>query len=144
MSKDQALQFHANKAFERLNSAAQVYQRGENALGLMEDAAESVLILRSGIDALTAQRDEGLAREAEFRQTIEDQRAMIEAEQEMKATARKQRDKVTKCLANAQELLERWGNMFAGGIAASQLEELRNDNTSFLAIPGCADGEQQS
>lgn len=96
----------------------------------------------SDYDALVAQRDEGLAREAEFRQTIEDQRAMIEAEQEMKATARKQRDKVTKCLANAQELLERWGNMFAGGIAASQLEELRNDNTSFLAIPGCADGEK--
>nr|WP_314569216.1 hypothetical protein [uncultured Pseudomonas sp.] len=67
MSKDQALQFHANKAFERLNSAAQVYQRGENALGLMEDAAESVLILRSGIDALTAQRDEGLARESELK-----------------------------------------------------------------------------
>ena len=94
-------------------------------------------------DALAAQRDEGLAREAELRRTLEDQGAMIEAEQEMKATARKQRDKVTRRLAEAKALLERWGNMFSGGIAASKLEELRNENTAFLASPGCADGEKQ-
>uniref|UniRef100_A0AAU6W2L9 Chromosome partition protein Smc n=1 Tax=Pseudomonas phage Orisa02 TaxID=3138543 RepID=A0AAU6W2L9_9VIRU len=45
-----ALQFHAKKITANVESAAEKYERGESALGLLEDIAESSLILSSGLE----------------------------------------------------------------------------------------------
>ena len=48
------LRRHADKIFNKVNAAAEQYEKGQSALGLMEDIAESALILRNGLDGMLA------------------------------------------------------------------------------------------
>ena len=139
------------------------------AADLASAVADKEAYGQNAID-LRKQRDEGLAREAELRVKIESKDRLIEqgfktldrvhcmwAKRLLDATGIpsqvlipdeefvkyfEELKGLKQRLDGAEKLLNRWGNMFAGGIAASQLEDLRNDNSAFLASPGCADGEK--
>ena len=91
----------------------------------------------SDYDALAAQRDEGLAREAELR-------ADCEANRHEREVVCANYDALQQRLAEAEKILQRWGEMFQGGLPSSALGVLRIENAAFLASPGCADGEKAS
>lgn len=62
LERPEALDFkpchhHAEKIRQRVEEAASVYEAGGSALGYMEDIAESALIVRNGLDELSAQHD---------------------------------------------------------------------------------------
>ncbi|EPB7036646.1 hypothetical protein ACRROF_000158 [Pseudomonas aeruginosa] len=48
---------HAEKIRQRVEESASVYEAGGSALGYMEDIAESALIVRNGLDELSAQHE---------------------------------------------------------------------------------------
>ncbi|HCR1388337.1 TPA: hypothetical protein ONA32_005803 [Pseudomonas aeruginosa] len=49
--------YHAEKIRQRADGAASAYEAGRSALGYMEDIAESALIVRNGLDELSAQHE---------------------------------------------------------------------------------------
>ncbi|WP_201022389.1 hypothetical protein [Pseudomonas aeruginosa] len=49
--------YHAEKIRQRADEAASAYEAGRSALGYMEDIAESALIVRNGLDELSAQHE---------------------------------------------------------------------------------------
>ena len=49
--------YHAEKIRQRADGAASAYEAGHSALGYMEDIAESALIVRNGLDELSAQHE---------------------------------------------------------------------------------------
>ena len=98
----------------------------------------AVLALIADRDALAAQRDEGLAREAELQKEVARMTSAYQAERARRTEARAQNDALRQRLAEAEKLLTACeGALLSWGHSASGI-------TKFLACPGCADGEQPS
>lgn len=85
-------------------------------------------VLASDYDALAAQRDEGLAREAELRKELELVRKAV-PNSTLQLVSLQQR------IAEAEKLLRKVCDEDWSGAKTSHIE-------SFLTRPGCADGEK--
>ena len=108
-------------------------------------------VLASDYDALAAQRDEGLAREADLRADLARVQAESERQADMKeknfwalidsqtenSSLRSERETLQQCLAEAEKLLRDIENPFGD---CKEISELKI--REFLANHGCADGEK--
>ncbi|WP_167543639.1 NUMOD4 domain-containing protein [Pseudomonas citronellolis] len=148
LERPEALDFkpchhHAEKIRQRVEEAASVYEAGGSALGYMEDIAESALIVRNGLDELSAQHDRIVeALRADLSTLIEVRNGLVEEIGELHSELADVREERNAAQAKLDELekqepVEEWRPVvgFDGHYSVSSLGRLRSDKTGkYLSL----------